>query len=70
MSATTTVTETVQANPNLHGLGRMRLDGTDHQFGDFRDELARNGFAVVKGAIPREKALKYADEMYTWLENL
>jgi hypothetical protein len=70
MSATTTVTETVQANPNLHGFGRMRLDGTDKQFGDFRDELARNGFAVVKGAIPREKALKYADEMYTWLENL
>ncbi|KAJ5464414.1 uncharacterized protein N7458_000100 [Penicillium daleae] len=69
MSATTTVTKTVQANPNLHGFGRMRLDGTDKQFGDFRDELARNGFAVVKGAIPREKALKYADEMYTWLEN-
>jgi hypothetical protein len=70
MSATTTVTETVQANPNLHGSGPMRLDGTDQHFGDFRDQLARDGFAVVKGAIPREKALQYADEMYSWLENL
>lgn len=70
MSATTTVTETAQANPNLHGFGRMRLDGTDKHWGDFRDDLARDGFAIVKGAIPREQALKYADEMYSWLENL
>lgn len=70
MSATSTFTETVQSNPNLHGFGRMRVDGTDQHFGDFRDELTRDGFAIVKGAIPREKALKYADEMYSWLENL
>ncbi|KAJ5890389.1 uncharacterized protein N7473_006617 [Penicillium subrubescens] len=69
MSATTTVIETTQANPNLHGFGRMRLDGTDRRWGDFRDDLARDGYAVVKGAIPREQALKYADEMYSWLEN-
>lgn len=63
MSATTT-------NSNLHGFGRMRLDGTDKQFGDWRDDLASDGYAVVKGAIPREKALQYADQMYSWLENL
>jgi len=49
---------------------RMKLDGTDPKFGDWRDELARDGYAVVKGAIPRAKALQYADRMYSWLEGL
>ncbi|KAJ5882445.1 uncharacterized protein N7529_001117 [Penicillium soppii] len=69
MSATTTMTKEAHANPNLHGFGRMRVDGTDREFGDFRDELTKNGFVVVKGAIPREKALRYADKMNSWLEN-
>lgn len=70
MSTTLTVTETSQANPNLHGFGRMRVDGTDRHYGDFRDDLTRDGFAIVKGAITRGKALEYADEMYSWLEGL
>jgi hypothetical protein len=70
MSATTTVTQAPSANPNLHGNGRMRVDGTDQPYGDFRDDLTRDGFAIVKGAIPREKAVKYSDKMYSWLENL
>jgi hypothetical protein len=70
MSTTTTTAETAQVNPNLHGFGRMRVDGTDRPFGDFRDDLTRDGFAIVKGAIPKEKAMKYADEMYSWLEGL
>lgn len=70
MSSTATMTTTAPSNPNLHGLGRMKVDGKERPFGDFRDELSRNGYAVVKGAIPREKALKYADQMYSWLENL
>lgn len=49
---------------------RMRVDGTDPKCGDFRDDLARDGYAVVKGAIPRDRALKYADDMYAWLEGL
>jgi len=70
MSTTTTVTEKPSTNANLHGLGRMRVDGNEQHYGDFRDELSRNGYAVVKGAIPLEKAMKYSDEMYSWLENL
>lgn len=62
----TTVTETI-APVQQH---RMRIDGTDAKFGDFRDDLARDGYAVVKGAIPRDRALKYADEMFSWLEGL
>ncbi|KAI9925828.1 hypothetical protein MW887_005634 [Aspergillus wentii] len=72
MSATTTITETVQvqreSKANPLDVGRLRLDGTDNTFGDFRDDLARDGFAVVKGAIPRERALKYAGDMHSWLE--
>jgi hypothetical protein len=39
-------------------------------YGDFRDDLARDGYVVVKGAIPRERADKYGEEMMSWLENL
>ncbi|CEL04048.1 hypothetical protein ASPCAL05181 [Aspergillus calidoustus] len=35
---------------------------------DFRDALNRDGYAVVKGAIPLERAKKYANEFYTYLE--
>ncbi|CBF80106.1 hypothetical protein AN7787.2 [Aspergillus nidulans FGSC A4] len=48
--------------------GRIFSHGTDVHYGDFRDDLLRNGFAVVKGAVPRDRALKYADEIYDWLE--
>lgn len=49
---------------------RMKVDGTDTNFGDWRDDLARDGYAVVKSAIPRERADNYADKMFSWLEGL
>lgn len=49
---------------------RMKLDGTDPKFGDWRDDLVRDGYVVVKGAIPRERAMQYADKMYSLLESL
>ncbi|KDE08197.1 hypothetical protein MVLG_01676 [Microbotryum lychnidis-dioicae p1A1 Lamole] len=36
-------------------------------FGDCRDELRDQGFAVVKEAIPREKALQYRARAFDWL---
>jgi len=48
----------------------LKVDGTDPKFGDFRDDLVRDGYAVVKGAVPRERALQYADKMYSLLESL
>jgi hypothetical protein len=39
-------------------------------YGDFRDDLARDGYAVVKGAVPREQALAVADKIYKYLEDL
>lgn len=37
-------------------------------FGDFRDDLARVGVAVIKGAIPRDRAVGYRDAAFKWLE--
>lgn len=60
-------TETVTVAPPS---GKLFSKGTDVKYGDFRDDLLQNGFAVVKGAVPRERALKYADGIYEWLEGL
>ncbi|GAA6038570.1 hypothetical protein JCM8097_004636 [Rhodosporidiobolus ruineniae] len=38
-------------------------------FGDWRDDLARDGYAIVKGAIPRERALEYRSKAMDWLES-
>lgn len=37
-------------------------------YGDWRDDLFRDGFVVVKGAIPTEKADYYVDQMFKWVE--
>jgi len=42
----------------------------DAVYGDWRDDLARDGFVVVKGAIPRDRALAYGDAFMSYLENL
>lgn len=39
-------------------------------YSDWRDDLVRDGYVVVKGAVPAERAEKYGDEMLTWLEDL
>ena len=39
-------------------------------FGDFRDELIRDGYAVVKGAVPRDRADAYGKAFYDFLESL
>lgn len=71
--ATTTITEAerpmrITVQPRRQGA--MKVDGTDGKFGDWRDDFIRDGYAVIKGAVPRERAEKYADSMYSWLEGL
>ncbi|GAA6004026.1 uncharacterized protein JCM10292_005843 [Rhodotorula paludigena] len=45
-------------------------DLLDHgPYGDFRDALKKDGYVVVKGAIPRERALEYRDRLHGWLES-
>jgi hypothetical protein len=66
------ITATKAASMTLKGVEskRMKMDGTNPMFHDWRDDLARDGYAVVKGAIPPAKALHYADRMFSWLEGL
>jgi hypothetical protein len=65
-----TTTKTTPVTLKAVGDEAMRINGTDTKYGDWRDDLARDGYAVVKGAIPRDRADKYADKMYNWLEGL
>lgn len=39
-------------------------------YGDWRDDLMRDGYVVVKGVIPKERALAYAEETFNYLETL
>jgi hypothetical protein len=66
----TTATKTAPITLTASRGNAMRLAGTDAEHGDWRDDLARDGYAVIKGAIPRERADKYTDQMYSWLEGL
>lgn len=73
--STTTATTTVSTPSHLGSVrvrssAALKADGSDPTYGDWRDDLVRDGFAVVKGAIPRERADRYADAMYSWLEGL
>lgn len=45
---------------------QIRLTGTN----DWQADLAKNGYAVVKGAVPRDRADRYAERMHEWLEQL
>lgn len=68
MSAT--ITETTIPVKVIANSEALKVDGTDPSYGDWRDDLVRDGYAVIKGAVPRERADKYADAMYSWLEGL
>jgi hypothetical protein len=67
--ASTTETITNGAH-QIMGKPFLRGAKEEQSFGDFRDDLQRDGFAVVKGAVPRERADQYAEEMFQWLEDL
>ncbi|KIW12060.1 hypothetical protein PV08_09334 [Exophiala spinifera] len=41
---------------------------TTIQHGDWRDDLFRDGFAVVKGVMSPERAASYVERMFKWLE--
>ena len=37
------------------------------KFGDWRDEFFSRGYTVIKGAVPRERALEYQHRALEWL---
>lgn len=36
-------------------------------YGDWRDDLLRDGYAVVKGVIPQKRCDYYIEKMYEWV---
>ncbi|KAH6657044.1 hypothetical protein BKA67DRAFT_635087 [Truncatella angustata] len=37
-------------------------------YGDWRDDLTRDGFVVVKGAVPKDRIEQYGEDMMSYLE--
>lgn len=65
--ATTTATTTQALQRN----GRLQVDASAGPcYGDWRDDLIRDGYAVIKGAIPLDRAQSYADRMLALAESL
>ena len=67
-----TETAVAQATPSSITVATqaMKIDGTDPTYGDWRDDLIRDGYAVIKGAIPQERVEQYASQMYNLVESL
>ncbi|KAK6441930.1 hypothetical protein LTR95_001847 [Oleoguttula sp. CCFEE 5521] len=38
-------------------------------YGDWRDDLSKKGFVVVKSAIPRDRAERYQQQAFGWLQS-
>lgn len=38
-------------------------------YGDFRDQLLSDGYVVIKGAIPSERAVNYQQRAFEWLKS-
>ena len=70
--STITEVQTAEAAQNVISVvpQAMKIDGSDPAYGDWRDDLIRDGFAVVKGAVPKQRVEQYADQMYNLLESL
>ncbi|EGV63738.1 hypothetical protein PSN45_004196 [Yamadazyma tenuis] len=45
----------------------MEASFTSQTYGDWRDDLINDGFAVVKGALTKEKAKVYQNEAFDWI---
>lgn len=50
-------------------LSRSRAFLQGGPYNDFRDDLINNGFAVVRGAIPRPKAEQYEALIHDWVKS-
>ncbi|KAF4551084.1 Hypothetical protein D9617_14g075400 [Elsinoe fawcettii] len=67
VAPTTTVPIKAAASPppSTSTAGLPDLPHVDEQW---YQDLKRDGFAIVKGAIPRDRADRYASDMFQWLE--
>ncbi|ETS78617.1 hypothetical protein PFICI_10679 [Pestalotiopsis fici W106-1] len=56
--------QTMTVPPLTQGL--ISIKGS---YGDWRDELFSQGYYVVKGAIPRDRAIQYQQRAFDWLKS-
>jgi len=68
VTSTTTVPPPAPAKPRSSHKSRDLLAAADIVKDTWYQDLVRDGYCVVKGAIPQERALQYANEMFDWLE--
>ena len=48
---------------------REPLVSCTSQYGDFRDDFFCDGYVVIKGAVPKDRAIGYQNEALNWLES-
>lgn len=59
----------VQLTPKPPGPNQLYKQ-KNAKYGDWRDDLVRDGYVVVKAVIPKERALAYGDAVFDYLESL
>jgi hypothetical protein len=67
MSTTTT---TITGPPSSLNTETLQSTNKDAPFNGFHDDLTRDGYAVIKGAVTADRAAGYLDDIYGWLEGL
>ena len=65
-----TIESTIVHSDDNMSQAKLNLEGAAADFEDFRDDLARNGYAVLKGAVPQDRAKIYGDKFFQYLEDL
>ena len=61
--STMTMTQNMSIEPEA-----LQLPKNGSLVADWQVDLARDGFAVIKGAVSAERAAAYADRLYAYLE--
>ena len=71
--STTTRTETQTQALRLRPQTQQRPSGEvfdlNTTYGDWRDDLARDGYVIIRGAVPTDRAVKYHSDFHGLLED-
>jgi len=57
------------AGPTLHKAPLPDVLASKSKYNDWRADLQQNGYAVVKGAIPHDRAVQYQSRAFEWLKS-
>lgn len=55
--------------PSLVSANKFGEAMSSKTFGDFRDDFFRDGYAIIKGAVPLDRAIAYSNAALDWLES-